>query len=108
MDGGKAVEETWTCYEYLFTTLGIGAERLYLVSDGAMISYTLLMLLAWACHVRNPRRMFVSAVLLSLEQGHSYLPVDTQDHRLTVWYNKRNRWAQTAERHAHGANDGFL
>ena len=98
MNGGKAIEETWQSYWYLFTERCVGAERLYLTCDGAMISYDLLMLLMWVCNPKNPKRKFLSFTLLSLEQGHSYIPADTLDYRITTHYNKINTWTTCAER----------
>ena len=98
MVGGKAVQETTECYEHLFTQKCVGAERLFVTCDGAMISYEVLMFFAWICNPKNPKRLFKAVHVLSLEQGHSYLQADTLDYNVTRIYDKRRIWTTCAER----------
>ena len=98
MVGGKAYQETIGCLDHLFSVRSVGAQRGFATLDGALLSYEILEWLMWIVHPRNPQRRFKSFHLLSLETGHSYLPADTLDHRVTKYYGKRNRWSTCTER----------
>ena len=77
MRGGKATEETARCLQHSFQKRTINAERSVANSDGATLTYDLLMFLARECHSKNPKRCFKSSHLLSPETGHSRLEADS-------------------------------
>ena len=98
MHGGKAVEETRKCIDFLLSQRCTGAGRMFITMDGALISYDILKYFAWCVHPKNKNRRLRALHLISLETGHSFIPADTLDYRVERLYKKRNKWSKCSER----------
>ena len=98
MVGGKGSEEVVQCLEHMFQKRGIGAERVIINCDGAILTYKLLMFDAFICHPKNPNRYFKSVWNTSPETGHSRLQADAINAQCDQQFKKKSSFGTCKER----------